>query len=172
LGGAETLVSLVRRILAHDAWATSDGTLETGPFIVRFRTPIVQAGQAQGHRRCLVVCWPYADEGSGAMPTRSDSAAMEVFENRICHAWEHDGLAILAAVLTFDGARQWVFYTEDVGECGERLNAMPQERDPYPIELTTEEDPDWAYLREQILGPVDWEPQQPEWQQSLNSKSA
>jgi hypothetical protein len=163
-------VSLVRRILEHDTWATSEGTLEAGPFIVRFRTPIVQSGQTGSHRRRLVVCWPYAEAGSGAMPTESDSAAMAVFENRLCDAWEYDGLAFLAAVLTFDGARQWVFYTENAAECGERLNAMPQETDPYPIELTTEEDPDWLYLREQILGSVNWEPKQAQWEQALKSK--
>jgi hypothetical protein len=144
--------------------------LDTGSFFVRFRTPIIQPGQTGSHRRRLVVCWPYADSGSGAMPTESDSRAMAIFENRVCDAWENDTLAFLAAVLTFDGARQWVFYTDNVQECGERLSAMPQEAEPYPIELTTEEDPDWVYLREQILGPVNWQANQAQWEETLRSK--
>lgn len=145
--------------------------LDTGPFVIRFRTPVVQPGQAGDHRRRLIVCWPYADEDSGAMPSPSDSEAMEVFENRLCDAWERDALAVLAAVLTFDGARQWVFYTGDIEECGERLHAMPQESEPYPIELTTEEDPDWSYLREQILGSVSWESHQAQWERELRARS-
>lgn len=105
------------------------------------------------------------------MPDDSDSTAMAVFENRLCDAWENDGLAFLAAVLTFDVARQWVFYTDNVAECDERLAAIPQEADPYPIELATEEDPAWAYLRE-ILGPVDWEEHQAEWEAAFQSGGA
>jgi len=37
---------------------------------------------------------------------------------------------------------------------------MPQEPDPYPIELTTEDDPDWAYLRKKILRSVNWQSSQ------------
>jgi hypothetical protein len=79
---------------------------------------------------------------------------MEVFENRLVPALEGDALAALVAVLTFDGARQWVFYTSDVKACGGRLEAMPQERDPYPIELDAFADPEWGYLRDQILAGV------------------
>ncbi len=99
----------------------------------------------------LKIVWPYAAENSGAMPATDDSELMAEFENRFCDAVEHDATAILTAVLTFDGARQWVFYTRDVQECGERLNTMPQNDEPYPLELTTEPDPDWRYLREEIL---------------------
>ena len=85
------------------------------------------------------------------MPSPDDSEQMAEFENRFCDAVERDATAILTAVLTFDGARQWVFYTGDVQECGERLANMPQRDEPYPLELATEEDPGWQYLREQIL---------------------
>jgi hypothetical protein len=49
-----------------------------------------------------------------------------------------------------------VFYTRDVRECGKRLEAMPQETEPYPLELTTEDDPEWRYLRDEILKQVPW----------------
>jgi hypothetical protein len=54
-------------------------------------------------------------------------------------------------VSTFDGARQWVYYTGDVSKCGERLTAISQSEEPYPKELTTERDPEWRYLRKEIL---------------------
>lgn len=99
----------------------------------------------------MKIVWAYADENSGAMPTTEDSEQMGEFEDRFCDAVETDATAILTAVLTFDGARQWVFYTRDIQECGDRLNNMPQNGDPYPVELTTDLDPDWRYLREEIL---------------------
>lgn len=92
---------------------------------------------------------------------------MDVFETRLRTAWEHDALAMLAATLTFDGACQWVFYTDDVDECHSRLHAMPQERERYPIELTAAEDPDWDYLRDQVLGHFDWEAHQVRWERQM-----
>jgi hypothetical protein len=104
-----------------------------------------------GYEHVLKIVWPYADENTGALPTRADSEQMADFENRFCCAVEHDALAVLTAVLTLDGARQWVFYTRDVQECSDRLNSMPQQVEPYPLELTAERDPEWRYLRDQIL---------------------
>jgi hypothetical protein len=164
-------MTLVERLLQHDAWAASDGETDGGPFILRFRTPVMEAGETEGHPRLVVVCWPYAPDGAGAMPDDTTSSAMGVFEDRICAAWECDCLAVLAAVLTFDGARQWVWYTHNVDECGKRLNDMPQEVDAYPIELTTEEDPDWNYLRDQILMQVNWKDGQQDWHLALEKAS-
>jgi hypothetical protein len=119
--------------------------------MIRYRTPVLQPNETGTFARCLRVLWPYAPEGSGAMPSAADSEQMKVFEDRLCYALEHDVHAALAAVLTFDGARQWVFYTSDVPTCGRRLAAMPQEAERYPIELDAFDDPEWDYLREQVL---------------------
>jgi hypothetical protein len=129
----------------------------------------VAQGEAGSYQRRLVVLWGFADEGSGEMPDESANTSMGVFEDRLCEAWERDGLAFLAAVLTFDGARQWVFYTRDVAQCGQRLHEMPQEEDPYPIELTTEADPQWQYLHERILGSIDWREHQDAWESALRA---
>jgi hypothetical protein len=50
---------------------------------------------------------------------------MKRFEGHLCGAFEQDALAVLTAVLTFDVARQWVFYTDDVQECANRLSEIP-----------------------------------------------
>lgn len=138
-------------VLRNDQWTAVQGENDIGPFLLRYRTPVLAPPDTTGYGRVLKIVWPYADENTGAMPTNQDSEQMAEFENRFCEAVEEDATAILTAVLTFDGARQWVFYTGNVQECGERLNDMPQNDDPYPLELTTEEDPDWRHLREEIL---------------------
>jgi hypothetical protein len=141
----------VVEVLRSDRWTAVEGKHEIGPFLLRFRTPVLAPPDIQGYGRVLKIVWPYADENTGAMPSDAHSDQMAEFENRFCEAVEHDATAILTAVLTFDGARQWVFYTDDVQECGKRLNNMPQNEEPYPLELTTEPDPRWEYLRERIL---------------------
>lgn len=91
------------------------------------------------------------------MPAPSDMQEMSRFEDFLTASVEQDGLAVLTAILTFDGARQWVYYTRDIQQFAERLSAIPDfYGDPYPLEISTQEDPIWSYLREQILGPVDY----------------
>jgi hypothetical protein len=138
-------------VIRNDRWTAVEGGTDIGPFLLRYRTPILAPPDTKGYGHVLKIVWPYADENTGALPSREDSEQMAKFENRFCEAVEQDATAILTAVLTFDGARQWVFYTGDVRQCGERLNNMPQNDEPYPLELTTEQDPDWQYLHEKIL---------------------
>lgn len=160
-------MSKVLQVLQHDSWAVAEGTNGDDVFVLRFRTPIIRAGEGGSHPQCLTVVWPYAENGSGAMPDADADEAMSSFENRLIEAWEAGGVAFLAVVLTFDGARQWVFYTNDVDTCAQRLNDMPQEEEPYPIELAADEDPDWDYARDQIISLVDWEADQADWEASM-----
>ena len=144
--------SSVRDVLTSDRWSFSEGKTEVGPFILRYRTPGLGPDGVEGYSRVLRVIWPYGSEDTGAMPSADDSNVMGEFEDRFCVALENDGHGFLAAVLTHDGARQWIFYTSDVAECGRRLEAMPQNAERYPIELDAFDDPTWQYLRHELLG--------------------
>jgi hypothetical protein len=142
--------------IKKSTWTLIQMTSDEGPpSYLRLREPVLSATETGSHRHLLQVLWAYADEDSGAMPTEADADAMKAFEDLLCKAWEHDGLAILTAVLTFDGARQWIFYTHDVNKCAERLEGMPQQDEPYPVELTTRPDPGWMYLRDEVLAAVE-----------------
>lgn len=143
--------SKVHRVLARDTWAVIEATRAVGPVVLRLRTPVILPNEGGAHFHLLQLVWPYAPAKTGAMPTADDSAAMQRYEDRICAAWEHDGLGFLAAVLTIDGARQWVVYARDVVECLRRLRAMPPSRDPDRVELTTRRDPSWSFLHDDIL---------------------
>ncbi len=144
----------VLEVLREDKWSVAEGKSESGPYVIRFRTSVLGSDNVEGYGRALRIVWPYAEEDSGAMPTPGGSDAMTEFEDRLCQALESGAHALLLSVLTFDGTRQWVFYTGDVAECRKRLEAMPQNDEPYPIEVDAFDDPEWQYLRTQILGNV------------------
>ncbi|MFA6544020.1 MAG: DUF695 domain-containing protein [Limisphaerales bacterium] len=139
------------KLLSDDIWSLAEGVTDSGPYIIRFRTPVLGPSDTTGYDKLLTIVWPYADVDTGALPTDEQTAALVQFENRLCEAFEHDAHAVLTAILTFDGARQWVVYTSDFRECGRRLEAMPQNEQPYPIELNARSDPEWNYLRDEIL---------------------
>ncbi len=146
----------VREVQLEDIWSVGEGHTADGlPFVCRWRTRVLGPPDVDGYDRVLKVVWQYSDADTGAMPSTEDSQAMRTFEDRLAPALEHDGHAYLAAILTLDGAREWIFYSSDVQECVQRITDMPQEREPYSYELTTESDPDWSWLHDQILSPFD-----------------
>lgn len=147
----------VAKLLKDDMWTLAEVDTDLGIAFIRFREPVLGRGQVGDYVHRLSVTWIYADENSGAHPSDEQDGKLAIFENRLCEVLEHDGHAVLTAVLTFDGARQWVFYTRNIPECGRRINEMPHDDGRYPIELTSDLDPDWSYLRDEILRRVDFE---------------
>lgn len=147
----------VLKMINDDKCQLVEVKLEVGLALIRFRTPVLGGVEMPGYNWRLAILWPYADAGSGAWPTRESMEEMDVFETRLCEAFEKDAHAVLVAVVTLDGARQWVFYTSSVEECVSRLNYMPQADEPYPLEIEGTEDPKWLYLREEILSHVNFD---------------
>jgi len=142
----------INNLIKNDQWAGISGKTTSGKYIIRYRTPILNSKEIEGYIQLLRIVWIYADENTGALPTETDSINMEIFENHIISTFEKDNLAVLTAVLTFDGARQWVFYTHNISKCSKRINLIPTSGNkPYPIELDTFEDREWRYLTETIL---------------------
>ena len=154
-------------MLEHDHWAVAEGTRPVGPFILRYRTPVITATDTGAHIHLVQLVWEFDDPQSGAMPEPGVSETMQHFEDRLCASWERDGLAFLSAVLTIDGARQWILYARDVAECLRRLAPFRLDGEPYPVEITSRIDRAWSFLHEAVLSEVDWQPHNPAWEAAL-----
>lgn len=143
---------LIETLLNDTGWKTSDVQTPNGPGTLRYRAAVPPPSERAGYHSLLIAIWSYADEGSGEMPDTPTTVEMDRFEMLLRKAVEADGQALLAAVQTFDGVRQWTFYTRDVDEFAKRLGAMPNYHGQhYPIELATDEDPNWKYLLEHVV---------------------
>ena len=68
-------------------------------------------------------------------------------------AVENDNHSILSMVLTGKGQREYVFHASNANGFLQRLTAMPQEKDRYPIEIKSFEDVDWDYV-DSVLGDI------------------
>ena len=86
---------VVHDLLAADQWAVAHGVADVGPYILRYREPVLQSNEVEGYPHCLRILWPYADEASGALPDPGVSSALEEFEARVCPVLEHDAHAVL-----------------------------------------------------------------------------
>jgi Family of unknown function (DUF695) len=142
----------IETLLNSDRWSVISGNAGEALFVLRYRTPVLRADQVGAFPNLLRCLWAYDPEGQATLPSEKVEIRMRAFEDDLCAAWEGNNVAVLTAVLTLDGARQWVFYTSDVAACGELLNSMPHEQERYPIELDARVDPEWLYLRENVIG--------------------
>ncbi len=148
------LSASVQSAVKLDLWAMAEGENNDKPLIIRFRSELRTVGDVSGYPELLLVNWNYASDAQG-MPSDAAVEAIDDFEDLLLAALEHDYQTVLVCVITNDGSRQWVFYSSGIDEAANRINAMPQKAQPYPIELLTDDDAEWAYFKDNILGECD-----------------
>lgn len=111
--------STIENYLICEQWSGLSGVRESDslPFVLRFRIPVLEASEIKPYTKLVTVFWAYDKAHTGSMPDEKTGDEMAEFEQRLYEVWEKNSVAVLTAVLTFDGARQWVYYTKDVKKC-------------------------------------------------------
>lgn len=117
--------------------------------MIRFRNELAPDSGISKHPQLIRIYWDYTQHESG-MPSTDDSQSMEVLENRLVGALEADLSGVLAAAITTNGYREWVWYCVSIEVFAEKLHNMPQETDPYPIQIEAENGPVWGYFFNQV----------------------
>ena len=148
------LSAQVQAAVTRDLWAMAEGENNDKPLMIRFRSELRTVEDVSGYPELLLINWNYAPDANG-LPTEEAVEAIDDFEDLLLTALEHDFQSALVCVITNDSSRQWVCYTSGVDEAANRINAMPQKPKPYPIELLTDDDAEWAYFKDNILGECD-----------------
>ena len=126
-------------------WSVAQGSHDALPVLTRFRQFPASFPRADFPHR-LNFFWSFVTPTDAGLPSPDDSQAASTFEDRLIDAVEPDSQAVLCAVLTGRGMREFVFQTTDPGDFLRRLTEMPQEEEPYPIQIQHEEDPTWDYF--------------------------
>ena len=148
------LSAQVQSAVTRDLWAMAEGENNDKPLMIRFRSELRKVDDVSGYPELLLVNWNYESDAQG-MPSDSAVEAIDDFEDLLLAALEHDFQTVLVCVITNDGSRQWVFYSSGIDDAANRINAMPQKPQPYPIELLTDDDAEWTYFKDNILGECD-----------------
>lgn len=125
-------------------WVGAEGEFEGRPLLVRFRQFPTTFNKASYPSR-LNIFWKMREPEEWGLPTQFEMERLEAFENRLVEAVESDNHSILSVVLTCNGQREFVFHTSNPEGFLQRLTAMPQEQERYPIEIYHAEDPEWEY---------------------------
>jgi hypothetical protein len=68
---------------------------------------------------------------------------MATFEDAVVGELERDFLAIFVSVWVCNGTKEWNAYITDAQRTCDRLNQALGYHDPFPVELTVEDDSSW-----------------------------
>lgn len=96
----------------------------------------------------LNIFWEMAEPLYGGLASPKDIALMQKFEDRILRGTEMNGVAILVAVVTGKGEREFIFQVNSKNLFLQALTEMPQEVERYPIEIYSADDAEWGYFND------------------------
>ena len=137
----------VASIIKEDQWTVAEHEVEDKPFILRYRDALLHVSDKSGYSQILIVNWEFADPHHYGMPKDDELQTVRQFEDYLVQTFEYDCHGVFALAITGGGTRSWFFYTSDVEECERRINEeIPHREEPYPLELTMEDDPEWEIL--------------------------
>lgn len=133
-----------------DTWTFAEGTSRDVPRLIRIRENLNPAAWELALPHVLRITWTMRGTTERGLPSDDETKTLQSFENELVPRVERDARAVLVAVITEAGKRHWYFYLRDVDAFSEELHKMPQQEEPYPIELTIDRDERWALFRELI----------------------
>jgi hypothetical protein len=136
----------------NDMWSAGEGGNDGTPFILRFR-PYLQDFIATGqYNKHFIITWPYDSNNTSLMPDEAELELMTAVEDALVNIFEHDVQCVLAFVYTGQNQKDWHWYSNNIEETGNRLNTALAEFDELPIELSSEDDPDWTEYNAVLAG--------------------
>lgn len=127
-----------------DIWWTSPLEDEDGNRII-----VTGRGEVDKFRndpRCTIritITLPYASDAEG-MPTAEESKTLDEVLERMQAELKKDPVAVLTGIYTGAGKREMVFYAKSTHIFNKKLNAALAELPLLPLEITAENDPEWA----------------------------
>jgi hypothetical protein len=142
--------STVASIVEADKWTLAQGSHNGKPVVIRYRDGFESRPDISAYPHRLTVTWSFEPDKSG-MPSRASNDVMTAFEDHLIIALERDLSAVVTAVITNAGSRQWVIYAKSAGVCANRIKAIPRKSDASPIALDSDDDANWSFFYVAIL---------------------
>ncbi len=131
--------------LAEIPWCVTTGRYKRKRIILRFRQ-FRESFHRERFPVRLNLLWRMSSPDQNGLASASETARLERFENDLLDVVETNVIAVLAAVLTCDGTREFVFHTNNAEQCLEALAQIPQDAEPFPLTIHAHDDRDWSYL--------------------------
>ena len=135
-----------------DSWIGREGEIDGIPFLLRFRPHLQNFIDAESYNTRLEITWNYESTAASQMPGAHDHKLMVQVEDALVSDFESDFIAVLAFAYTGHNQKVWTWYTCDIGLTGIRLNKVLAEFERLPIDLSSQNDPDWLDYLDVVEG--------------------
>ena len=96
------------------------------------------------HVATIVITWENRFSTPQGFPVDREWDELHAFFGLIEEAVEHDRLGLMSLALTGKWECVMVFHTRDADEFSKRLNELPRQGHPYPLQIEKRDDPAWA----------------------------
>lgn len=130
-------------------WVLADGTLNDQPITIRYRDNVQSEQDSGGYENCIQISWEAEDvDSETGYPSPSELEKIDAFNKKLMDAIEPSGHGLVVMVLMAQGVNQWIIYVRDNEEIQKDLNKIPTDTGLYPIEVVSDEDPQWSIFTE------------------------
>lgn len=118
------------------------------PVIFRVRNRFPHNLEPATFHHLIAMIWQYQSDNDMQLPSTADADQMSLFEDRMTAAIQSPGQALLTAIVTGTGVREWQWYSRDPDESLRLINAALAGQEVPPVEFAGDPDPSWeAYKR-------------------------
>ncbi len=124
-------------------WSIATGEDDGRPLIFRIRNQAPAFVKQPDFPHLLAICWPFDADVNNGMPTLENAERMAELENLLEEGLEASCEAFLTVAVTGNGVREWQWYARDRNAVMEHINKTLGELDPFPIEISFQNDPAW-----------------------------
>ena len=131
-----------------EKWTLATGEEDGKKLIYRIRLAAPTLATESSFPQLLVALWEFESVNEERLPTPKDVEQMTRFENLLRAAIEEAHQGFLAVILTGNGLRDWQWYVRDPKRTMELLNKTLGSLEPFPVEFSFQEDPEWAIYRQ------------------------
>lgn len=129
--------------MENETWWTAPTESESGRLImVTGRKDVEKFRNNPKFNIRVEISWKYDGDTKG-MPDKETSTMMEQVQDALLNVFHKDPVAVLTGIFTGDNQRDWIFYTLSTHIFGRKLNETLSPFPLLPLEIYTENDPDW-----------------------------
>lgn len=131
----------------EETWAAGQTVQDGKPMVVRVNVVLHAVGPLPQFPIEVVITARFEEPDARGLPGPAESAALDAFEAFAVQALSKDDLSKFAAVVTYDGMRDYFFYSRSDPVVADRLKAVVDHRGSAMTGASAQEEPEWATLR-------------------------
>jgi hypothetical protein len=137
----------------EDTWRLAQGTWSGKPTIVRFNETV---GKRRDIRRKLrhevKIAVPVHQPDENGFPRGDEADQLGAIEERLATELESIGQTVFVGVLSSDGMREFVFYTDSPSEVHLKLVDVRGAVTTHHLQFAVQDDPDWFVFNQITSG--------------------